>query len=95
MWIELNVTSFPFLSGIADDDAEASEDKFGAASYRSGSESYDGLSGSDKGGFAFICINNNNNVVSGGNQTIPEPEPTCEGCFSSLSATEITQFLSE
>jgi hypothetical protein len=74
--IELNVTSFPFLSSIAADDAEASEGKFGTASYGSGSGSYGGHSGSDKDGFAFICINNNNNVVSGGNQTIPEPEPT-------------------
>jgi hypothetical protein len=49
----------------------------------------------DKG---FDCIinnnNNNTNIVAGGNQTEPEPTP-CEGCFSSLSPTEINEFLRE
>jgi len=49
---------------------------------------------------SFLCIinnnNNNTNIIAGGNQTEPEPEPTpCENCFSSLSPTEINEFLTE
>jgi hypothetical protein len=50
----------------------------------------------NKDGFTFICINNNNNVVAGGggNQIIqPEPQPTCEECFSILSERVIDSLL--
>ncbi len=57
----------------------------------------DGFKKINKDGFIFICINNNNNVVAGGgggNQTIPpEPQPTCEECFSILSERVIDSLL--
>jgi len=64
-----------------------------------GEEGYDnGYNKQKDAGFTCIINNNNNNtnIIAGGNQTEPEPEPTpCENCFSSLSPTEINEFLTE
>src|SRR5215211_9057949 len=65
-----------------------------------GEEGYDnnGYNKQKDKGFSCIINNNNNNtnIIAGGNQTEPEPEPTpCENCFSSLSPTEINEFLTE
>jgi hypothetical protein len=61
---------------------------------------YDGHNNKQDKGFTCIINNNNNNtnIIAGGNQTEPEPEPEptpCENCFSSLSPTEINEFLTE
>jgi hypothetical protein len=54
----------------------------------------DGFKKIDRDGFTFICINNNNNVVSGGNVTEQEPDQvTCEECFSILSDADREGFL--
>jgi hypothetical protein len=90
--IELNVTSFPFLSGIGADDADASDGKYGAGSYGSGG-SYDGYSDRDKDGFTFVCINNNNNEAGGGgNVTDGNITDACEECFAQvLNTTELNR----
>jgi hypothetical protein len=90
--IELNVTSFPFLNGVADDDKDSSEGKYGDASYRSdgsygnGGSYGDRNSDKDKDDFSFVCINNNNNVVvSAPNVTDGADEKGCEECFADLT----------
>jgi hypothetical protein len=57
--LELNVTSFPFLNGLASDEVEAYEAERSAGSYGSYGVGY---SGSDRD-FRSVCINNNNNTV--------------------------------
>jgi hypothetical protein len=58
-------------------------------SYGSGGSYGDKRSGSD-GDFKFVCINNNNNTVSG---VTPTPPPTlipldeCESCFDGVDLT--------
>ena len=98
--IALNVTSFPFLSGIAAEEDDGADRNMGSyGSYGSGGSygsdgSYGGHSDKDKDSFKFVCINNNNNV-GGGNVTEPEPEPdeeTCEECFA-LLGPNVTAFI--
>ena len=75
----------PFLGGgdIAADAVEPSTD----------ASSFTGSGGNDKSefnDFRFICINNNNNTVIGGEEPIPPTPPVdpCEDCFAqNLNAT--------
>ena len=79
--------------------ATAEEEGYLSASLFGSEYSDETNNGHKKKSKGFDCtINNNNtniNIVGAGNQTTPEPEPTCEGCFSSLNATEITEFIRE
>jgi hypothetical protein len=88
--LELDV--FPPFLGGGDIAAEAAEPSTDASSF-AGSGDSDG--GSVINDFRFICINNNNNTVIGGEEPIP-PEPIpptppvdpCEDCFAqNLNAT--------
>lgn len=79
--LELDVLP-SFLSGeLATEAQEGSTDASSFAGNGDGSEIND---------FRFICINNNNNTVIGGEEPIPPvppipPEPlTCEGCFTDI-----------
>ena len=77
--------------------AYAEERYSGAYSSGGNGEGYDnGYKKQKDQGFTCIINNNNNNtnIAAGGNQTEPEPTP-CENCFSSLSPTEINEFLTE
>ena len=76
--IELNVTSFPFLSELAAELAEASEGNYGASSYGSDG-SYGGHSDKDKDDFRVICINNN----------IPSEPPVEECTEAEANAIEV------
>jgi hypothetical protein len=78
----------PFLVTLLASDGQ---DGYGdASSYGSGSYGNIGQSGYDnKNSFKFVCINNNNNTVIGGEVQIPPIPPTpptpCELCFAELS----------
>ena len=87
-------------SGKSATGSETDEGYLGVGSLGgNGEEGYDnGYNKQKDAGFTCIINNNNNNtnIIAGGNQTEPEPEPTpCENCFSSLSPTEINEFLTE
>lgn len=88
--LELNVLP-PSLDSLL---SSGDEGERGAASYGSG-----GQSGYDNNSFKFICINNNNNTVIGGEEVpeIPEIPELCEECFGANSAlqTELLDFLVE
>jgi hypothetical protein len=81
-----------FLGGNGDIAAEATqEDSIGAASFAD-----DGGSNGDRSqinDFRFICINNNNNTVIGGEEPV-QPIDGCEECFTEniIEEVQITNF---
>jgi hypothetical protein len=66
----------PSLGGLLNGGEAEDEGQYGANSY--GSNGYGGqLSGYDnKNSFKFVCINNNNNTVIGGGESLPPTPPT-------------------
>jgi hypothetical protein len=95
--LELNTTQVPFLGKLLGSEAHGDESERGSGSYGSGgSYASDGSYGDKRSGsggdFKFVCINNNDNTVTGGNVSAPTPTPTptpveneCEECFDNLT----------